>query len=361
MEEYKQELSIKNPNVEIIGDYIDANTKSVHHCLKHDVNWETTPSRALQGVGCPLCRTEKFKKNRTRSDAQYISELKEVTNSIIPLEHYSNVTTSILHKCLKHNIEWKAFPYNVLKGHGCPLCGNEKVGNANKITHEEFEKRVYNLNPNVIILGEYQNMYTHIWFKCKKDEYEWCTTPANFLARPSCPKCDNRPVVRNQEMYIKELAKTNPDIELIGTYINMTTPVLHRCKKDGFEWNVIPYSILGGNTGCPKCHQSKGEREIAKWLNAHNISYHTQHKFVDCKNIKELPFDFYLYDYNACIEFQGKQHYESIPFFNGEEGFKKRVKNDNIKKKYCEDNNIPLLCIPYNESIENNLNNFLFI
>lgn len=58
-EEYVAELAEKNPTVEVVGKYIDALTKIEHHCLTHDVYWETTPSRALQGVGCKMCHSEK--------------------------------------------------------------------------------------------------------------------------------------------------------------------------------------------------------------------------------------------------------------------------------------------------------------
>ena len=38
-------------------------------------------------------------------------------------------------------------------------------------------------------------------------------------------------------------------------------------------------------------------------------------RLKNCKNINFLPFDFYLSDYHCCIEFDGKQHYESSDFW----------------------------------------------
>ena len=56
-----------------------------------------------------------------------------------------------------------------------------------------------------------------------------------------------------------------------------------------------------------------------------------------------LPFDFYLVDYNTCIEFQGEQHYSLVYNFFGnhtkEESIKKLkdIQNrDKIKKDYIE-------------------------
>jgi hypothetical protein len=47
------------------------------------------------------------------------------------------------------------------------------------------------------------------------------------------------------------------------------------------------------------------------------------------------------------IEFDGRQHYEPIEFFGGEEKYISRKKNDQIKTNYCLKNNISLLRIPY--------------
>ena len=49
------------------------------------------------------------------------------------------------------------------------------------------------------------------------------------------------------------------------------------------------------------------EDKILEFL---NIKYEEQKTFEGLKYIGKLRFDFYLPDYNLCIEFQGKQHYE---------------------------------------------------
>ena len=64
-----------------------------------------------------------------------------------------------------------------------------------------------------------------------------------------------------------------------------------------------------------------------------------------------MPFDFYLPDYNACIEYDGQQHFEPIDFFGGEEKFKKTIQRDEIKTNYCLVNNIRLLRIRYDENV----------
>lgn len=84
-----------------------------------------------------------------------------------------------------------------------------------------------------------------------------------------------------------------------------------------------------------------------------------QKKFDNCKYKRKLAFDFYLPDLNICIEFDGQQHYISIDRWGGDNGLKTRQIRDEIKNKYCENNNIILIRIKYNEKIYDKLNQLL--
>ena len=296
-EEYVYELSIKNPTVKVIGKYVDSNTKIMHYCSVHNIYWDTTPSRVLHGVGCEMCRKEKFRKAMCKTHQQYVEEVHLINPNISVVENYIDATTPIKHYCNKHDVYWYALPDNILSGHGCMECGKEKISDKNRKTHEQ---------------------------------------------------------------YVKELEVANSNIVVVDVYINALTPILHKCLIDGHEWYASPANILYG-TGCPKCNESKGEKNIGKWLNDNNIRYVSQKIFNDCKYIRPLPFDFYLPDYNICIEYNGMQHYKPINYFGGEINFEIQQKRDNIKRNYCKNNNIKLLEISYDKDIENELNNFLFI
>ena len=94
-------------------------------------------------------------------------------------------------------------------------------------------------------------------------------------------------------------------------------------------------------------HGSTGESIINRFLIENNISFIRQKKFDGCRRKLNLSFDFYLPEHNTCIEYNGEQHYKSIEIFGGLEKLEYQQKNDYIKKKYCEDNNIKLIIIPY--------------
>lgn len=65
-----------------------------------------------------------------------------------------------------------------------------------------------------------------------------------------------------------------------------------------------------------------------------------------------LPFDFYIPKYNLIIEYDGFHHFYPVNGWGGEEKFKLTQENDAIKNKYCKENDITLLRIPYTDSKE---------
>lgn len=355
-EEYVEELKLKNPNIIPIEEYIGANTSILHRCLIDSYEWKARPSNLLNGAcGCPRC-SKRFR--RTHDD--YIKDVFLINSDIEVLEEYIDMNTPILHKCKKHNIQWKISPGNILyQKCGCVECGKEKIGDKNSKTHEEYVKELKAVNLNVVVLGTYIDANTAILHKCLIDEYEWIAQPSNLLFGKGCPKCAGN-LKKSHDEYILELSKINSNIEAVEKYVNAHTPILHRCKIDNYFWRVSPGSTLHG-TGCPRCNESKGERSVQQWLESHNIIYESQKTFVDCRDKKVLPFDFYLPNNNIAIEYDGEQHFRPVEHFGGEESFERTVKHDKIKNEYCKNNGIYLLRIPYFKDVEEELNNFLFI
>lgn len=128
--------------------------------------------------------------------------------------------------------------------------------------------------------------------------------------------------------------------------------ILWHCKCDcGKECDVDVNSLIAGHTqSCGCYHRSLREQYIESILINNNISYIPQHTFDDCRDVFKLPFDFYLPDYNICIEYDGEQHFRPIDLFGGEEAFQKRKEHDFIKTQYCIDHDILLIRIPYMKS-----------
>lgn len=363
-EEYIEKLAVNNPTVEVIGTYVGSNVAIQHHCLIHDIYWDAQPSSMLRGSGCEQCKSDKLHVSKCKTQEQYVKEVKVVNPYVEVLGKYVNANTPIHHRCLIHNIEWSAYPASILRGCGCVICGVERSSKNSTKTHEQYIEELESINPNIVPLGKYNGAITPIMHKCLIDGYEWMATPANLLFGKGCPKCAGN-VKKTHEEYVGEVALINPNIDVIGQYSGANTLILHKCKLDGNTWMARPDDILHGK-GCPKCSESHGEKEVGRWLDEHGIVYESQKRFDDCRDDRPLPFDFYLPEYNVACEYQGKQHYEPVDFSGrgenvAEECFKYVQRHDKIKFDYCKANNIRLLCIPYYENTEEQLNNFLFI
>jgi len=127
--------------------------------------------------------------------------------------------------------------------------------------------------------------------------------------------------------------------------IDYKMSIKHSC---GYIWNVKITNFINKKSGCPMCApKSKGEIIIRNFLESNKINFIIQKTFDDCKSIGKLYFDFYLKDYNLCIEFDGEQHFKSVSLFGGEKSLKSQIERDNIKNNYCYENKIKLIRIPY--------------
>lgn len=134
-----------------------------------------------------------------------------------------------------------------------------------------------------------------------------------------------------------------------------------KCLLCGRICYVSSNCLLRGTTTSCGCLKSKSELVIANFLDNHNIRYQRQKKFVGCRNKRPLLFDFYLPDYNIAVEYDGEFHYQEIQYCRTT--LKERNKRDAIKTKYCEENDIILIRIPYweKDDIESILDDRLFL
>ncbi len=101
-------------------------------------------------------------------------------------------------------------------------------------------------------------------------------------------------------------------------------------------------------TSCGCLGKSKGEYYIQKILKQQNIPYQKEY-IVTIKN-KQLRYDFLIKKEEKIfyfIEFDGKQHFQPIQYFGGDEYFNYIKQHDILKNQWCKQNNIPLIRIPY--------------
>lgn len=103
--------------------------------------------------------------------------------------------------------------------------------------------------------------------------------------------------------------------------------------------------------------RSKGEREVIAYLNKNGYKYRREYR-IRC-NLgfqRNVYIDFYLPKENVFIEYNGRQHYEPVEYFGGEEQFERQQKRDAWVRHYCIDHGIKLIEIPYYSDVETYLN-----
>ena len=189
---------------------------------------------------------------KKRTHEQFIEDMNKINPNIEILNKYVKAKIKVKCRCKLDGYEWEATPDNLLHNKGCPICGNKTISNKLSKSHNDFINKIKEINPNIEILGEYVNNHTKIKCRCRLDGYEWEAIPNNLTSKKQgCSKCFGNNKKTHEE-FIQEMRNINDNIEIISKYININTKVKCRCKLDGCEWEARPDHLLEEH-GCPKC------------------------------------------------------------------------------------------------------------
>ena len=278
---------------------------------------------------------------------EFKEKANEVHNNFYDYSHsdYKDNQTKVKIICPTHG-EFLQIPNTHLKGGGCYKCALEN----RRLTQFEFIRRSNIIHNNFYDYSqsEYKNSITKIKIICPTHgEFFQCAN--NHLQGSRCYKCSVENRTFSQQDFIDQANKIHNNFYDYSQceYINYKDKIKIICPLHGVFFQS-PSSHLAGH-GCSKCCFSKGEKEIEKYLKNNNILYETEKMFDECIGQRRLPFDFYLPQYNTCIEYDGRQHFIEINYWGGKERLEYTKINDQIKTDYCLKNNIKLLRIPYTD------------
>jgi len=240
------------------------------------------------------------------------------------------------------------------------------------INRQTFEERLENKWPKEYKLLTFNGMNNPVVAIHKCGYKRQCL--ATNLLRYGCTECSNNHFKKGQPEYIKQSRKHRKEKQLMNMYIpnleKMGYTVLSeyegwrkklhiKCNKCGEEHFKTLDDILFTKQWMCECRRndnaaSIGEYIIAKWLRNNYISYMMHKRFEGCKYKTMLSFDFYIQP-NILIEYNGKQHYQSIEYYGGIEQLQKQQARDSIKKQWAKDNGFRLIIIKYDDDIERQL------
>jgi len=328
-------------------DYIKNNIKVKIICPEHGL-FEQTPNNHLRNKGCPKCSRNK---RRLNGEKIFINKSKIIHKNKYDysLVYYKTCEIKVKIICPEHGIFYQD-PSSHLKGYGCSKCS----GTNNKTTEEfiESSKLVHGEKYDYSLVN-YINSTTKVIIICKIHGKFYQTPPNHLCFHNGCPMCNSSKKMNTNEFIEKsKLIHDNKYDYSLVEYKKAKIKIKIICAEHGI-FEQTPSGHLSGR-GCPKCgiKISKGEKEIANILDDNDINYIKEYEFNDCKYIKNLRFDFYLPEHRTCIEYDGKQHFESVDYFGGYISYNKIMFNDKIKNEFCIKNNINLIRIRYDENIK---------
>jgi hypothetical protein len=333
--------------------YKNSSTPIIVTCPIHG-DLELLPTAHLN-YDCKKCVDERFRK----SPESFLKQAKEIHGDKYDYSKtkYTNANGRIIVTCPKHG-DFDLRASHHLGGQGCKKCANELVGKKNSLTQEEFLDRARKIHGDKYDYSkvQYNGINNDVRIGCPiHGEFE--QTPNHHLDGSGCSFCGRLSQAEHKKLTIQQFIDQSREVHgkkydySISDYNKMSDPVKIICPKHG-DFIQTPAAHVRGQ-GCPICSESTGEKLVSKILDINEINYLKQHKFLDCTNQKEgrgcrkLPFDFYLPEFNLCVEFDGQQHFMPLDVFGGEERFNYQKKLDKIKDEYCKKNGIKLIRIPY--------------
>lgn len=332
----------KNMTQREIGELLNVDQVTIH-------NWMKKYNIDTKNVASYIKKTNK----------QFVKEVKEqVGNEYNFLEKYKGVDVKLKVKHKNCDDIFQITPHSFLQGHRCPACSEEKRVKQMIKTHKKFISEVKEqVGDEYTVLDKYKKNDYKIKIRHNECGNIYKTTPTNFLNRRRCPACFPKVISelrrKTDEQFKDEVYDLVGDEYIfLEKYKRNDIEIKVKHNECGHNYKIKPTLFLNGST-CPKCSKclfSKGERKIYDWLDYHNIDFDYESILKECKDKNNLRFDFAIFkDDNLLllIEYDGKQHYKPVKLFGGEKRFYKQKRRDKIKNDYCEDNNIPLIRIPY--------------
>lgn len=274
---------------------------------------------------------------------------------VITLPEKLSTKTKFTVKCNKNHMYLVSINTFLNNKTRCRICNQGEPWN-----YERFSREISNLiDKNDYVISNYdniRNIYSRFTIQCVKCQHIWESTPSNFINKKrrcyNCKKGQRWSVdrVKREFSYIEDYGKYF--IEHVENITNSRSVFTVRCNNN-HVWETTPLSFFYNKHRCPTCNESHGERKIALFLEINNINFQREKKFDTCKNVKKLPFDFYLPDYRMLLEFQGLQHFRKMEYSQNEvtnnDKFERTKLTDAIKKQWAIDNGYRFLEIRYNE------------
>lgn len=218
----KEVFELVGEEFEVLGEYINYNTKIK---MKHNIcghEWEITPNNFIARKSCPICTKDKLRNKFIKKQEEINKEIKEIHGSdYILISDYIDYHSPVYIKHLICNYERKYSSYaNFLNSSGCPIC-NKNISNGEYKILRYLEKHKINytyqyrdlkcknkralpfdfaiknkdrVNDTVVLFLEYDGEFHFEAGRYSKDKDKM---KSNFLNRQKYDKVKNNYCIKN--------------------------------------------------------------------------------------------------------------------------------------------------------------------
>jgi hypothetical protein len=263
-------------------------------------------------------------------------------------DEYKDNRQMLAYRCPKHpDKELKIRLGDLKRGRGCRYCGGTAKITLEE-TRQEFISRGY--EP---LFDEYKDNRQMLAYRCPKHPDKELKIRLDDLKRGrGCRYCGGTAKITLEETRQEFISRGYEP--LFDEYENAHQKLAYRCPKHPDEKLEISLNNLKRGRGCPFCASSKMEKQTNEYLTTHNFHFNAQYYLPGTK----MRFDFMLLDNNGnpkiAIELNGQQHYEPVRFGGislkrAKQNFISQQKRDQLKQKWCQENSINLIEIPYDD------------
>ena len=215
--------------------------------------------------GCPKCGREKAAKARTRTNAEFLKEVREIHGDLydLSLAEYQAAREKVILKCSKHG-EFSIIADAILsKGNGCTKCAHERRAQTRTFSVSKFLERAERIHGDRYDYSEmkYVNTSTKIRILCDTHGPFYQPPMKHIHEKSGCPRCadrwQNRQDKITTEKFIIRARKIHGDRfnyskVVFNTSRNKVTII---CPDHG-PFEQLLYSHLSGR-GCNACSGSR--------------------------------------------------------------------------------------------------------
>lgn len=184
-EQMNQELQEKFPNLEIIGDYLGANEKTLIKCNNCNHEWLAIPrSTKSSKHGCPKCG--QLKANYERALQHFLNKFDSNKFELIKFESCHKVIV----KCKVCGFIRETTADNIYR-YGCPSCGQRKTHDLQKLTKEQFLINAKKVHGDYYDYSKVEviDYNTKVCIICPEHGEFWQSPRNHYSKGNGCPKC----------------------------------------------------------------------------------------------------------------------------------------------------------------------------